>query len=226
VRNPPKLAIWDIDGTLARPSLERQFVALLLRERWLRPAQLAGRALRLCLRLPPPHAFQIKLAYVRGETVAQVAEWVESWWSGHGQLCLLPGASRAVRYFQEHGVKLVLLSGTVDFLANRVAQHFGIEHVVAGRAQIRDGKYTGSLEAPHPHGRFKLDYATLWLKQHSLDWRDALALGDHEGDLALLSRAGRAVAVNPRPALRAEALQRGWLVVTDDQLPGALLDWI
>ena len=226
MRNPPKLAIWDIDGTLARPSLERQFVALLLRERRLRPAQLAGRALRLCLRLPPPHAYQFKLAYVRGETVAQVAEWVEIWWAGYGQKSLLPGASRAVWALKERGVELVLLSGTADFLAARVARHFSIEHVVAGRAQIRDGKYTGSLEAPHPHGRFKLDYAALWLKQHSQEWADALALGDHEGDLALLSCAGRAVAVNPQPALRAEALQRGWLVVTDDQLPGALLDWI
>jgi len=226
VRNPPSLVIWDIDGTLVHPSLESQFIAFLLDERLLSPARLVGRTLRLALRFPPPPWYKVKLAYVRGEPVDRVKEWVELWWAARGQKSVLPGAAQALSAFKERGVRQLLLSGTADFLARRLARHFELTDVIAGHAQIRDGRYTGALEAPHPHGRYKVDYASEWLSACVLNWEEVLVLGDHEGDAMLLARAGRAVAVNPRPALAREASRRGWLVVTDARLPTALLDWL
>lgn len=226
MRNPPKLVIWDIDGTLVHPSLERQFVSFLFREGKVSRLQLLGRAWRLVLQLPLPPWYRIKLAYLRGETENQVEEWVDRWWTESGRHSILPGAERCVLAFKERGLDQVFLSGTPMFLARRLARHFGLAHVIAGRAETRDGLYTGALEEPHPHGFQKVHQASMWLKSRALNWDDVLALGDHERDALLLARAGMAVAVNPRPALAAEAKDRGWLVVADAQLPAVLLEWL
>jgi len=223
VRNPPKLALWDIDGTLATPSLERQFVDFLMRTGRSSAARIVARALLLACRWPPS-MYRMKLPYVRSEPTERVTEWVELWWSDRGERSLLPGASRTLHMMRERGVELVLLSGTADFLAARVARHFGVSQFIAGRAEILAGRYTGALVAPPPHGRYKLDYAEAWMGDRQSLWHQTCALGDHEGDVPLLARAGLPVAVNPRPRLQLEAVRRGWPVVTDDMLPAALLD--
>lgn len=219
--NTPKLALWDIDGTLAYPSLERQFVAFLLRTGRLRSMQIAGRALRLAFqgRLS---VHRMKLPYVQGEPVERVQEWVERWWQEEGLRQLLPGAARTLRLMQERGIEVLLVSGTADFLAERLARHFEGPACLAGRAEIASGCYTGSLVEPHPRGRAKLVYAEAYLAGRPEVWMHSCALADHEGDVALLARTALPVAVNPRPGLRAEAARRGWLVVTDAELPDAL----
>jgi HAD superfamily hydrolase (TIGR01490 family) len=226
VKRPPKLAIWDIDGTLASPSLESQFLAYLQREGKVTPARMVGRTLRLACRWPPPSWYQIKLAYVRGETEIQVEEWVERWWSDGGQQSLLPGAAETLLLLKERGIEQLLLSGTADFLARRLARHFDITEIIAGRAVTRQGCYTGELARVHPHGRHKRTYATEWLASRAIDWDDVVVFADHEGDVDLLAASGRGVAVNPQPALAREASRRNWLVVTDGELPAALLEWL
>lgn len=222
MRNPPELAIWDIDGTLAYPSLERQFVDFLLKTGRSSPARLALSALRLACHWPP-RIHRMKLPYVRGAAIDHVAEWVEAWWHEAGEQSLLPGASRTLQSMRARGMSLLLLSGTSDFLAARLARHIGVTEVLAGRSEIVEGRYTGRLLSPHPHGRYKLEYAEAW-RAGRVPWQNICALGDHEGDLHLLAQAGLPVAVNPRPQLLAEAQRRGWIVVNDLELPQALED--
>lgn len=220
--NPPKLILWDIDGTLAQPSLERGFVSFLLDEKILTSAQLLGRAVRAALHWPP-RVYRVKQAYVRNETIERVQELVEQWWNRRGEAQLLPGASSAISTLLNRGVESVLLTGTADFLAARVARHFGVTHVIAARALIKDGRYTGELIEPHPRGPYKRVYAERFLATRPELWEHTWALADHEDDLPLLERAGTAIAVNPRPPLLTVAQRRGWPVVTDAELPGALL---
>ena len=223
MRNPPELVVWDIDGTLAYPSLERQFVDFLVRTGRTNPARIAASALLLAWHWPP-RVHRMKLPYVRQVPTDRVAEWVEAWWREAGERSLLPGASQSLRNLRDRGVEQLLLSGTTDFLAARLARHFGVTEVIAGRSEIVAGRYTGRLLAPHPHNRFKLEYAETFLENRRVPWERICALGDHEGDLFLLARSGLPVAVNPRPQLLAEARRRGWLVVNDLQLPEALED--
>ena len=152
----------------------------------------------------------------------RVTEWVEAWWREAGEKSLLPGAASTLQRMRERGVEVVLLSGTADFLAARLARHLSVTEVIAGRSEIVAGRYTGRLLEPHPHSRFKLEYVEAWLANRTLPWEKICALGDHEGDLFLLGKVGFPVAVNPRPQLLAEAQRRGWLVVNDLQLPEAL----
>ena len=226
MKNPPELVIWDIDGTLVRPSLESQFISFLQTQRLVSPWRMVGRMLRLSLRWSPPHWHEIKLAYVRGESEARVQEWVERWWELGGKASLLPGAARTIEILREHGVRQLLLSGTADFLALRLARHFELGDVVAGESLLVEGRYTGALTGPHPRGPQKVATAALWLKRHRVNWQDVVALGDHKGDALLMSQTGRAMAVNPRPALAREAEFRGWPRTTDGELPDALLKWL
>jgi phosphoserine phosphatase len=213
-----KCFCWDIDGTVVSPSLESQFISFVRTRRLVSNWQLAGRFAALALSNPRLPWHGLKLAYLRGESVSDVDQWIEEWWPS-ALASIKPGAQKALLSLRDAGVQQVLLSGTLQALGGRLALEWGISDVIAAQPEFSKDRYTGSLVEPHPHGRFKVTYAERWLRERNIDWSDVIALADHEGDQFLLERAGVAVAVNPRAELATMARERGWQVAVDADLP-------
>jgi phosphoserine phosphatase len=215
---PNKIFLWDIDGTVVSPSLESQFIAFLRDRRLVPSRKFAWRFMTLALAHAKLPWHQLKIAYLKGESVARVDEWVEAWWPT-AMPSVRAGARTALLKLGEAGATQLFLSGTLQTLGERLASEVGIKDVIAARPEIARERYTGSLLEPHPQGQFKVTYAKRWLGERNIDWANVVALADHEGDQFLLERAGVAVAVNPRPALETLARERQWHVVADADLP-------
>jgi phosphoserine phosphatase len=209
------VVIWDIDGTIVSGSLEERFLRYLIRTKRLSWPRMASNLARLSIRWPPPKWYQLKLAYLEGRTVEEVDSWVKSCWELSLGPDLFTGAVEGIRRLKEQRIHQCLLSGTPLPLANVLADFLGIEDVVAAEPEIRHGRFTGGLKAPHPRGPRKIDYADSLLRKHGYDREQATILADHWDDRFLLKRAGHPIAVRPDRRLRKFARRRRWCVVDD-----------
>lgn len=93
-----------------------------------------------------------------------------------------------------------------------LAAHFGIDEVVATRAAVEDGRYTGSLEF-YCAGPAKADAIREVARREGIDLGSSYAYSDSITDLPMLKVVGHPTAVNPDRDLRREAEACGWPVI-------------
>lgn len=211
------VVLWDIDGTLVRSSLERYFFAY-LRQRHPGVSVLSTilHVLHNGLWSWPPVWYKMKVAYLRGLTVDEVDDYFARCWSERIEDNLFPGCTGAVQQLRQRHIRQVLLTGGPRPLAKRVAQHLGVDDLIAADPVITNSRYTGAVTEPHPRGKRKVAFADRWLRQNKLDWKQTVALGNHLDDRYLLERATIAVAVNPDNQLRQLADRKGWPCIDPD----------
>lgn len=111
------------------------------------------------------------------------------------------------------GHRVVLLSGSPDFLLTRLAKMLDADDVIGNRLQFRDGKATGKLIPPIVAGPEKARIIREHAKEHSFDLDDCAAYSDSMSDIPMLSVVGRPAAVNPDFRLRALAKTHRWPVL-------------
>jgi hypothetical protein len=81
--------------------------------------------------------------------------------------------------------------------------------VIATRARIVDGRYTGELEF-YSYGESKAEEIRSLAERIGIDLEGSYAYTDSITDLPMLQAVGHPVAVNPDRDLRREAETRGW----------------
>lgn len=209
---PDQVVIWDIDGTLITSSLERRFLDHLVKHGYASPSHLFRSFWRLMLDWPPQY-HKIKAFYIRGLSVDLIREQIDLCWNESILPDISSVAVNAVYELRDLGAKQLLLSGTLRPLAEKMAEHLGIVDVIASDLEVRDGMYTGRLLAPHPKNIRKMQYADKWLTSRGLQWDCTISIADHWGDRFLLSRANKAIVVNPKQQLRKMAKRKGWLIL-------------
>ncbi len=126
---------------------------------------------------------------------------------------LYKGAFDLVKRSRAAGHRVVLLSGSPDFLLNRLAKVLDADDVIGNRLQIRDGLATGKLLPPIVAGPEKARIIKDHAKSHGFDLDDCAAYSDSMSDVPMLSVVGRPAAVNPDFRLRALARTHRWPVL-------------
>lgn len=212
-----RLALFDLDGTLLHgPSSERRFAAWLFLHgharatqagAWL--AQAAARARR-----DGRHALRRDKAYVAGLDVDRVTELA----AAHVDAVIGAGHldERVLRTLAAHrraGDRCVLLSGTLQPLADVYATRLGLDAAIGSLAPVRDGRYAVGPPVRHPYGAAKREIAERERVASGVAPADTVAYGDSAADRDVLAWAGTAVAVEPDRALAAIAHERGWVVL-------------
>lgn len=209
-----RLALFDIDGTLLTGAgSERRFFLYLLRSGLLGPRQLLAGA-RYPLRWAPHfgrHVFKKNKAYLDALAIGQVAELARQWVATGGleAAWYRPCVSR-LREHLEAGDRVVLLSGTPDFLADAIGRRLGVSENIGSVCESRDGRFTAAPPRRHPFGAEKAVLARALSAGLGIESADLVAYADSVQDLLLLEWAGTAVAVRPDAGLRRIATRRGW----------------
>ena len=149
---------------------------------------------------------------------------LDRWMSGFLETVIRPNirpeALALLESRRQAGFELVLASGTHGFVTGPIARLFGIPHLVAAKPEeTAGGEFTGRLVGSQSYQEGKLVLVKAILEKEAARRGEAAetieAYSDSVNDLPLLDFAaarGRAVAVNPDDALRAEARRRGWLI--------------
>jgi HAD superfamily hydrolase (TIGR01490 family) len=126
---------------------------------------------------------------------------------------LYPGARELVQRCLAQGHDVVLVSGTLDFLMDRLARHLNATAFVANRLEIKDGYATGKLLRPIVAGPEKARLIREWAHGHGHDLNDCFAYSDSYSDVPMLSVVGHPCAVNPDLRLARLAKTYDWPVV-------------
>ena len=107
------------------------------------------------------------------------------------------------------GRRVFIVSSSPEEVVKPLAEHLGVADVIATRAEIEDGKYTGKL-AFYCYGEAKATAIAEVAEQEGIDLGASYAYSDSVTDLPMLQAVGNPVAVNPDRDLRREAEKRGW----------------
>jgi putative phosphoserine phosphatase/1-acylglycerol-3-phosphate O-acyltransferase len=124
---------------------------------------------------------------------------------------------------EEHhaaGRTVAVATTTPVDMVQPLADLLGLDHVIATRYGVENGKYTGTFDGEFVWGRGKLRAVRAWANDHGVDLSSSWAYSDSWYDAPLLGEVGHPVAVNPDPRLRVLALARRWPVQFFDVPPG------
>jgi HAD superfamily hydrolase (TIGR01490 family) len=105
--------------------------------------------------------------------------------------------------------RIYIVSSSPEEVVRPLARHFGVSGVLATRARIVEGRYTGELEF-YMYGDRKAGAIRELAERVGIDLEGSYAYSDSVTDLAMLDSVGHPVAVNPDKELRKEAEVRGW----------------
>jgi HAD superfamily hydrolase (TIGR01490 family) len=107
------------------------------------------------------------------------------------------------------GRQIYIVSSSPEEVVRPLAGHFGVSGVIATRARIVDGRYTGELEF-YAYGESKAAAVRSLAERVGIELEGSYAYTDSITDLPLLEAVGHPVAVNADRDLRREAETRGW----------------
>ena len=126
-------------------------------------------------------------------------------------------ARALVRRHLEAGDLCAVVTATNSFVTSPIAHEFGVPHLVATEPERIDGRFTGRVAGTPCFRDGKFARVEAWLAGagHVLrEFAVSSFYSDSHNDLPLLERVTRPVAVDPDPALAAEARRRGWPVIS------------
>ena len=115
---------------------------------------------------------------------------------------------------REAGDTLVIITATNRVVAGPIAQKLGVEHLIATECEIVDGRYTGRSTDVPCFREGKVTRLNRWMQENGYSLQDSYFYSDSMNDLPLLEQVTHPVAVDPDENLRAEALKRGWPVIS------------
>jgi HAD superfamily hydrolase (TIGR01490 family) len=118
----------------------------------------------------------------------------------------------AVQLFDEHraaGRDVVLVSSSGEEVVDPIGEMLGVDHVVATRMVVEDGRYTGAI-AFYAYGEGKAVAIRELAAERGYDLTDCYAYSDSFTDLPMLELVGHPTAVNPDKPLRRAAVERDW----------------
>jgi HAD superfamily hydrolase (TIGR01490 family) len=156
------------------------------------------------------HAREQALAFVAGRRVDELRSLTEEIFDELMAERIWSGTHALARMHIDAGQRVWLVTAAPVEVGAVIAGRLGLTGAIGTVAEIQDGVYTGRLVGGLMHGPAKADAITDLAAREGLDLARCAAYSDSVNDLPMLSSVGRAVAVNPDPALRRAARERGW----------------
>jgi HAD superfamily hydrolase (TIGR01490 family) len=211
-----KLAIFDIDGTLVTGlSTEKRFFLELLRRGRIGPRQVLG-FLWFLLRCSPRfgrHVFKKNKAYLAWLYEADVRRLAAVWAEERLTEAWFEPCVQRLYQHKQAGDRVVLLSGTPQFVAEAIGTALGVDQVIGSDCIIEDGRFRLRPPERHPFREEKRVLAEALRDEPGAGCEGVAAYGDSIYDLPLLEMADTPVAVRPDQALAAHAAAAGWEII-------------
>ena len=219
-RSAVPASYFDVDGTLVQTNLLHPTLFYLLNQRT--PLQSLGKLARTVLRAP-------RLAVAEFQDRRLFNEMLFEAYAGMSQDRLLVLADEAfdsvlkkalyanakdlVARSRAQGHDVILVSGALDFLMERLVKHLGATSFIANRLEYAGGIATGKLQRPVVAGPEKARLIREHARAHGHDLDECFAYSDSYSDVPMLSVVGHPAAVNPDFRLAQLAAAHGWPVL-------------
>lgn len=159
-------------------------------------------------------AIRQAIGTLAGQPESEVRGWTWAFYDEHVRGLYRPGAREAVEQHRAKGDKLVLLTSSSVYLAERVLDELRLDAALCNRFEIdQGGLHTGRTIGDLCFGIGKVGHAREYADRAGMPLSDCAFYTDSFTDLPVMEVVGRPVAVNPDGRLKRAALKRGWPVV-------------
>ena len=151
------------------------------------------------------------LAFVAGKEVDEIVALCEEIYDEVMADRIWSGTRALAQLHLDAGQRVWLVTATPVELATIIADRLGLTGALGTVAEIGDGVYTGRLVGDVLHGDGEGGRrSAIWPSARASTWTAARPTPTRSTTCRCSRMVGRAVAVNPDSALRAEARDRGW----------------
>ena len=210
------IAFIDLDGTLLNRKGSEMYFALYLLHRGVLNLKQIACYFRFFFRWF--HYFGSSVtkknkAYLTGLVESDIIAIAEEFASNHLKNYVDTNLFKRLETHRRQGHHLVLLTGSLDFLANPLAKCLNIQEVHATKCSVLNGLFTDSPPTIHPAGIEKRLIADQVAKKHKIFLSNCIAYADSIDDLPLLLSVSKPIAVNPDEELRRMALMKHWEIL-------------
>lgn len=215
---------FDVDGTLVRTNLIHPTLYYLANQAT--PARTLGRLAGAVLRAPllavtelrDRRAFNEALfALYEGMTDDRLLLLADDAYDKVLRGAVFPGAKSLVRRCRDEGHTVVIVSGALDFLMERLAKDLGADDVIANRLEFREHTATGKILPPVVAGPTKAVLIRDHARRNGHDLDQCFAFSDSYSDVPMLSVVGHPSAVNPDASLGRLARAYRWPILHLDR---------
>jgi phosphoserine phosphatase len=121
-------------------------------------------------------------------------------------------AAELIRWHRENDREVAIVTSSAEEVVRPVAERLGVDHVLATRMDVEDGRYTGIVDF-YCYGPAKAEAIRALAAERGYRLEDCYAYSDSFTDLAMLAAVGRPHAVNPDRRLLEHAQVHGWPVL-------------
>ena len=115
---------------------------------------------------------------------------------------LNPGASKLVQFLKSINIKTALVSGGINFFAEKVSDVLGIDTYRANDVEIKNEALTGKVLGAVVDAKAKANYIEELCNYYGLSPKQVIAIGDGANDLEMMKVAGLSVAYHGKPILK------------------------
>jgi HAD superfamily hydrolase (TIGR01490 family) len=213
-------SFFDVDGTLVRTNLLHPTVFYLANQPnpWrsmvsLARAAASGPRMAVAELVDRRRFNELLFAVYEGISLDRLLLLADEAFDSVVRRAIYPGARDLVQRCAAEGHKVVLVSGALDFLMERLVKYLGASAHISNRLEIKDGYATGKLLRPVVAGPEKARLVREWAKANGDDLGACFAYSDSYSDVPMLSVVGHPCAVNPDLRLAKLARTYAWPVV-------------
>jgi len=156
----------------------------------------------------------IMLRFYHNKRLEEFQQGAVAFYQEHLKPHLAPNILDRVAQHRQKGHILVLISGSIRYLLEPVAEDLGFHYLLCTDLEIGvDGLLTGKAKGPLCLDSTKRVLAEKLAREANIDLAASYAYGNHQSDLPLLELVGNPYAVEPTEPLRRAALKNNWPVL-------------
>lgn len=209
-------AFFDMDRTVVKANTGPSYMAYAFRHGRMRKRHLAvgvwwAFLYKLTI-LDTERAMEKAIAAMAGTNDKDLTEFCRQWFQEEVKLEISRSGRRAIDLHRGRDDLLVLLTASSSYAAQPVGEHLGMDHVLATRVEVVDGKLSGRAIDPPCLGAGKVFWAERLADEHDIDLDRSTFYTDSIHDMPMLLRVGFPVIVNPDFRLARLARRKGWRV--------------
>lgn len=182
-----KLAVFDMDGTLTKPTSSWEHIHRKLGT-W-ENGGLTYLKQFLASKISYSEFARLDTSEWKGmplEKIKMIASQVE----------YMPGIEKLMHFLSQNNIKTAIISGGLSVIADKIASDFNIKRVFINHLGVRNGILTGSVKINVTFNG-KLPIYKELLRELKLKPYQVMTVGDTNGDVPLFKNSGLAVAINP-----------------------------
>ncbi|MCW7555634.1 HAD-IB family hydrolase [Endozoicomonas gorgoniicola] len=147
-------------------------------------------------------------------TMGELKQYHELFMHEHIRPVMLEKARALLQRHRDQGDHLMIITATNQFIAEPVANEFGVDTLLAIELEIKDNRYTGKVTGIPTFQDGKVLRLQEWLtKNPEFSMEGSYFYSDSKNDLPLLQKVDFPFAVNPDPELEKAARENDWPVL-------------